>query len=90
MAKIVDDGSGFKVIEISRSEIVSSILGAYGAIGICDYCGKSPENGYYVAVLNQWICPECYHDFISRNKPEPEDSWYEDLMFNKYKKIFNV
>lgn len=89
MAKVVDDGSGFKVIEISRAEIIGK-LGSVGAVGICDYCGKSPDSGFYVAVLNQWICPECYRDFISRNKPEPEDSWYEDRMYNKYKQLFNV
>lgn len=88
MAKIVEDARSFKVIEVSRQEIVSK-LGRYGAVGICDYCGKSPETGFYVAVLNHWLCPECYRDFLSRNKPVPEDAWFENQMYNQYNQILD-
>ena len=37
MANIKDNKKGFKVIQISRKELVEE-LGQYGAIGICDYC----------------------------------------------------
>lgn len=36
MANIKDNKKGFKVIQISRKELVEE-LGQYGAMGICDY-----------------------------------------------------
>ena len=39
---------GFKVIQISRKELVEE-LGQYGAIGICDYCNETASTGYYIA-----------------------------------------
>ena len=56
MANIKDNKKGFKVIQISRKELVEE-LGQYGAIGICDYCNETASTGYYIAVLNQWFCP---------------------------------
>lgn len=55
MANIKDNKKGFKVIQISRKELVEE-LGQYGAIGICDYCNETASTGYYIAVLNHlWI-----------------------------------
>lgn len=49
MANIKDNKKGFKVIQISRKELVEE-LGQYGAIGICDYCNETASTGYYIAV----------------------------------------
>ena len=65
MANIKDNKKGFKVIQISRKELVEE-LGQYGAIGICDYCNETASTGYYIAVLNQWFCPKCYRMVSSR------------------------
>lgn len=65
MANIKDNKKGFKVIQISRKELVEE-LGQYGAIGICDYCNETASTGYYIAVLNQWFCPKCYQAVSSR------------------------
>lgn len=89
MAKIVEDAGGFKVLEISRKELIEK-LGHLGALGLCDYCMKPSDTGYYIAVLDQWLCPKCYHEFIERNVPIPEDCRYETLMFNTYCRAFNV
>lgn len=89
MAKIIEDAGGFKVLEVSRKELIEKIA-HLGALGLCDYCMKSPSTGYYIAVLDQWLCPECYQDFLSRNVPCPEDSHYETMMFNAYCRAFNV
>ncbi len=64
MANIKDNKKGFKVIQISRKELVEE-LGQYGAIGICDYCNETASTGYYIAVLNQWFCPKCYQAWVS-------------------------
>lgn len=65
MANIKDNKKGFKVIQISRKELVEE-LGQYGAIGICDYCNETASTGYYIAVLNQWFCPKCYQAWYHR------------------------
>lgn len=89
MAQIIENPAGFKVIEISRSELVGK-LGHMGAVGICDYCSAAPTNGFYVAVLDQWYCPECYNRFIQENQPEPDDDWFENIRFAWFKKLFNL
>ena len=47
MANIKDNKKGFKVIQISRKELVEE-LGQYGAIGICDYCNETASTGYSI------------------------------------------
>ena len=64
MANIKDNKKGFKVIQISRKELVEE-LGQYGAIGICDYCNETASTGYYIAVLNQWFLPEMLSSMVS-------------------------
>ena len=73
MANIKDNKKGFKVIQISRKELVEE-LGQYGAIGICDYCNETASTGYYIAVLNQWFCPKCYQAWYHRATYYPEDA----------------
>ena len=54
MANIKDNKKGFKVIQVSRNELMDK-LGQYGAMGICDRCNGTASTGYYIAVLNQWF-----------------------------------
>ena len=61
MARIVENPKGFKVIELSRLEIVHNI---WGSMGICDCCNETAPTGYYIAVLNQWFCPKCYAEWL--------------------------
>lgn len=87
MAKIIDNPKGFKVIEISRAELVAKID---GSIGICDYCNETHATGYYIAVLNQWFCPKCYAEWQGYAKRYPDDEPYETENFNRYKRIFGL
>jgi len=89
MAKVVENKAGFKVIEVSRKELVEK-LGHMGAVGICDYCARSPKNGYYIAVLDHWYCPECYNRFIRENQPVLADKWFEDNRFNWFRNLFGL
>lgn len=50
MANIKDNKKGFKVIQISRKELVEE-LGQYGAMGICDYCNETE----YLKVLTMAV-----------------------------------
>lgn len=62
MAKIYTNEKGFKVIEVTAREMLK-----IGCGDICDHCGEQQlDNGYYVAVLNHWVCPTCF------------ENWYED------------
>lgn len=89
MAKIVENSKGFKVIEVPRIEVIDK-MAKYGSVGICDCCGNSDTNGYYIAVLNRWYCPKCYQEWMERAKRYPEDISFEESHFQLYRKIFNV
>lgn len=89
MAKIFNNSKGFKVIEISRREMLDN-LSRYGSVGMCDMCMDAPETGYYVAVLNMWLCRECLDAFIRSSKRYDEDIPVEERNFKLYCKIFGV
>lgn len=88
MASIIENGKGFKVIKIDNDELHKAI----GSPGICDHCMEMPKEGYYVAVLNSWLCPECYHRWIKNatyyrdDKPIEERNYkYMTEMLDKCK-----
>ena len=89
MAEIIKNSKGFKVIKISRTEIVEK-LSKQGAVGICDNCISTPVEGYFVCVLNRWLCEKCYNEWMSRAVNYPEDRRYEDYKFITYSRIFNL
>lgn len=89
MAKIVSEATDFKVAEVSQIELMDK-LGPLGAKGVCDFCMSEPETGYYVAVLDQWLCPKCYNEFIQNNTPDPRDNWFEDVRFAWFKRQFHI
>lgn len=89
MANIKENKRGFKVIQVSRSELMDK-LGLYGARGVCDRCNGITSTGYYIAVLNQWFCPKCYQDWYHRAKRYPEDVAIENKNFEFYKNMFGL
>ena len=84
--KDIQNDKGFLVMEVSREELMNA-LGEYTE-GVCDYCLSSPENGYYVAVLNQWFCKECYDKWYKSATNYPEDRGCEIRNYVKYKEFF--
>ena len=85
MAKIVENKKGFKVIECSLEECMN-----WGGLGVCDDCGRKADNGYYVAVLNSWLCEECYDKFTERAVRYIEDIAIETRHFDTYKEILGL
>lgn len=85
MKEIVTE-KGFLVMEVSREELISA-LGEL-TMGICDFCANSPEVGYYVAVINQWLCKDCYEKWHERAEYYPEDSKIETRNYQYYKREF--
>lgn len=82
MAQIVDNKKNFKVIQCNLQEVLK-----FGGMGICDTCGSPSFDGYYVAVLNRWLCSKCYHEWLERATNYPEDKQIEEKNFNFYKNI---
>lgn len=80
MAKIKQNKKNFMIIEMNKFEAFQ-IWGEFGGVGICDNCNDVPENGFYVAVLNQYLCPKCFSEWIKTAKKYKEDESYEKLHF---------
>lgn len=74
MVSTVKNGKGFKILSIGRNELRQAI----GGRGVCDYCSEKPIEGYYIAVLNSWYCPKCYHEWITINTYDEEDRPFEE------------
>lgn len=89
MAKVVDNYKKFKVLEITRQEMMDKLT-RYGCLGICDMCYRPASVGYYVAVINQWMCEDCYKDFVKSVDRYEEDMRIEDRNFDRYCRLFNV
>lgn len=89
MATIIQTDKGFKIIRISHKEMIEK-LGHLGSLGICDSCNGTDVNGYYIPVLNQWYCSDCYAKWHTSATYYPEDAVIEERNFNKYKLIFGL
>lgn len=89
MAKVVKNRKGHKVIKISRNEMLDR-LSRYGTLGICDSCSSPASEGYYVAVLNRWYCPDCYRRFTNTVDHYKSNEPIESRNFERYRKIFKV
>jgi hypothetical protein len=84
MATIVKNDKGFLVLRLSQNEIKQA---SKNSSGTCDSCQKQDAlTGFYVAVLNDWLCPNCYHNWYAKAVHFPEDHKYEN---EKFKAICN-
>lgn len=70
----------FLIIECTARELYI----AAGSPGICDKCAKPSANGYYIAVLNRWLCPDCYEKWKEYAHWHPEDADVENKNFEFY------
>ncbi len=85
MAQIVENSKGFKIIKTSMSETLD-----FGGFGICDTCNQAAFKGYIVCVLNRWCCEKCYSEWNDRAEYYTEDSAYESMKFEYFKKLLNI
>lgn len=75
MAELISNKKGFLVLKTTRKEIIS--IGPNN-LGICDRCNNPDSlNGYYVGVLNWWMCLECYNTWYNKAVKYQEDVLYE-------------
>ena len=88
MAKIVNNDKGFKVISLSTEDAASLGFGIDGSgTCICMHCNKGCLSGdiYYIAVLNDTMCKNCYERWIKSATRYAEDIPIENRNFNHYK-----
>lgn len=75
ICEAVENKKGFRVIKVSRMLLEAATRQKKC---VCDNCLKSPDVGYYVAVINRWLCPKCYSDFYKNAINYPEDRAVEE------------
>lgn len=86
MARVVKNDKGLKVISMSISEARAIGFGInyFGKeVVICDRCNKYINVAtYYIAILNQCLCPNCYHEWYKHAKRYDDES-YETKKFKE-------
>ena len=82
MASILDNKKGFKVLFTYDVECLS-----WGGYAICDMCNNKSFIGYFVSVLNFWVCPECFKEWYKTAKHYEVDIPYE---IKKYEQISSM
>lgn len=81
MAKTINNEKGFLILLLSRDEMADML----DSPGVCDQCNRMPDEGYLIAVLNHWNCPECTKEFIGRAMRYEEDIPIEEKNYEYYK-----
>lgn len=100
MAKIVDNDKGFKVISLSTEEAEKLNWGIWTrneddtedeCYFLCMNCNHCIEDElYYIAVLNDTMCKDCYKEWLKNAKRYSEDIPIEDRNFNYYKEKLSL
>lgn len=93
MAKIVNNDKGFKVISLSIEDAASLGFGLYGSGAcVCMHCNKGCLSGdiYYIAVLNDTMCKDCYEEWLKDAVKYVDDAPYEEQNFNRYKEALGL
>jgi hypothetical protein len=87
MASIVENEKGFKVIKLSEDEARFLGWGVPEGI-ICMGCNEIIKGDiYFPCVLNDTFDKDCYEEWIKEAKYYPEDSKFEDRVFNYLKEL---
>ena len=85
--KEFSNGKGFLILEISQEEMMNK-LEEYGCLGVCDLCNYSTDIGFYVAVINRWLCPDCFFEWYIRAERYTEDIPIELMNYERFKSLF--
>ena len=85
MASIFENDKGFLILKLSIKEVIM-----IGGFGICDSCNNASMEGYYVAVLNRWMCPTCFEEWINVATRYNEDIPYEKRNYISMCKTFGL
>ena len=86
MAQVIESDKDFKVIKMNLIELSETL----GGFGICDHCNGQFFNGYYIAVLNHWVCEADYFKWHESAINYPEDRKIEERNFERTKQLLNL
>lgn len=94
MAKQIEFGK-FKIIECTANELKKATASPMAIMAVCDFCGDialaDNYKGYYIAVLNQWLCEKCFADFKKRRPTwYPQDAAVENRNFETYARLLGL
>lgn len=68
-----DKRTGYTYLPVTLPHILN-----WGGLGLCDDCNTHlTDGGYLVFVLNRCLCPQCFHEWISRADIYEEDLEYQ-------------
>ena len=97
MAKAITTEKGFKVIEMSFIEAFDTCMFGFTENEInrivCDSCNKQINGNqtvYFIPVLNQTFCKNCFDEWYANAEYFEEDKEYEDDVFNSYYSILKA
>lgn len=76
----------FRVLKVYKKELEDATMQDKCC---CDDCLAAPEYGYYVAVLNRWLCPMCFNHWLKYAVRYKEDMLVEEKNYQFYKKLLN-
>lgn len=76
---------GYTVYKITAQECMQ-----FGGLGICDECNTFSKVGYLVPVLNHFMCPKCYSEWLSYAKFYGEDLEFQNYYIRYYEGILPV
>lgn len=97
MAKQIIGKNGHLCIEMTMDEALHKC--GFGVpsleLAVCDNCNDQLFNDdkefvYYIAVLNELFCKDCYEDYIENAPYYEEDKDFEIEHYNYYAKILNL
>lgn len=91
MAEVVDNNKALFVIKMTPEESAKIGFGFTPGECICANCNMV-INGpiYYIAVLNDTMCEDCYKKFIRTAKRYPEDDEFEESNFIYYAQLLGI
>ena len=64
---------GYIVYKMSNIDAI----GIFNGFGICDDCSSSTRVGYYVPVLNHYMCEDCFNEWQKVCIYYEEDLWFQ-------------
>ena len=97
MAKQIKGKNGHLCIEMTMTEALHKC--GFGVpsleLDVCDNCNDQLFNDdeelvYYIAVLNELFCKDCFDDYIENASYYEEDKDFEINQYNHYAKILNI
>lgn len=97
MAKVINTKKGFKIIEMSFTEAFDICMFGFTENGInrivCDNCNEQINGNqtvYFIPVLNQAFCKNCFDEWYANAEYFEKDKEYEDDIFNHYHSILKA